>query len=141
MNGRCQRGRSLFFLAVFGLVGISGCPSPEAKKDAYIADMIKGGLSVRSELLNSANNVFSDYKVYRDGNKDGVVFEYIFAAGTIIDRTKLAPDLVKQEMISKFSADPNAKQAVSMGIYMRFIYKTSDGTVICDVTVTPADLK
>lgn len=141
MNGGCLRGQLLVLIAVFGFVSTSGCPNPEAKKDRYIADMIKGGLSVRTKLLNSPTNVFSDYKVYRDGDKDGVVFEYIFAAGTIIDRTKLAADLVKQEMISKFSADPNAKQAVSMGIYMRFIYKTSDGTVICDVTVTPADLK
>jgi hypothetical protein len=140
MNDRRLPNPLLFLAAVFGLISISGCPGPEAKKDAFIAEMIKGGLSARSSLLNSAGSVFSDYKVYRDGDKDGVVFEYIFAADTIIDRAKLAPDFVKGEMISRLSADPKSREAVSKGVYVRFLYKSFDGEVICDVTIKPEDL-
>ena len=137
MNLKYLPYQSLFLIPFLLLV--SGCLDMQPSNDKLIAEMIEGGLSVRDETLNSSDSMFADYKVYRDGDKEGVVFEYIYAADVIVDRSELTPDKVKQSIVSGLASDPDAKQALSTGIYARFVYKSFDGTVLCDLTITGAD--
>ena len=122
------------------LLLFSGCLDPAAQKTALIKDMVKGGMSVKSKVMSNSGGTFKDYKVYRDGTKDGVVFEYIYAPGVEVDRTKLSDSIIKSKMKSEFAKDANSKKVMNMGIYVRFIYKSSEGTVYADTKITKDDL-
>lgn len=129
--------RFLFLSAI--LVLVSGCSDPQAQKDAVIKGMIKGGSSVRSQVLNDSAGILSDMKVYRDGDKDGVVFEYVYAKGVDVDRSKLSSESIKSMMMPQLKGDEDVKVAFDMDIYVKVMYKSAEGEILGQATLTKAD--
>ena len=126
----------LSFLLLF-----SGCLDPAAQKTALINHMVKGGMSVKSSVLRNSGGTFKDYKVYRDGGKDGVVFEYVYAPGVRVDRSKLNEEVIKSKMRAEFADDNKAKKILAAGIYVKFIYKSAKGETYVQTKITKDDLK
>ena len=100
---------------------------------------ITGALTVRSKILHEGSP-FSDYKVYRDGNNDGVCYEFILSKDpSEEDRNRMAGG-IRDNLISGLKSDVDAKTAMERGIYMRYIYKSLDGRVIADQKISSSDL-
>jgi len=137
MNLNCLLGRLLLLIPFVGL--FSGCSDLDSDRDVVIAAMVKQGMAKRADILKSSDE-YSDYKIYRDGIKYGVICEYVIADGGTIDRSQLTPDIVKRRLVGSASPDPTVTRLLRLGIYMQLIYKDSDGNVICDVTISKADL-
>lgn len=108
-------------------------------KDAVISDMIRGGNSVKAKVLGNSNGVIGDYKVYRDGQKDGVVFETVFARDVVLDESQLTEANVKNQMRQSMAGDPNTKKVLARGIYIRVLYKKADGSTALDVNMDASD--
>lgn len=102
--------------------------------------MIQGGLSVKEKVLQDSNGIMEDMKVYRDGEKDGVVFEHIYAAGVQVDQSLLSEQAVKEKMLMEFKKQKDAGLALNSGIYVRIIYRASNGRVYADVAISNEDL-
>jgi len=100
--------------------------------------IITGALTVRSKILHEGSP-FSDYKVYRDGNNDGVCYEFILSEDpSEEDRNRMASG-IRDNLISGLKSDVDAKTAMERGIYMRYIYKSADGRVIADQIISSSD--
>ena len=121
---------------------VAGCGQSQDQNEKWINEIIAGGLSERTEILE--DNVFSDYKVYRDGNNDGVCYEYIFSEEPSEDERSQVAGAIRGELIAGVRTitldDQVLKAAMENGVYIRFIYKTPDGGVIVDQVVTSSDL-
>lgn len=105
-----------------------------------IKGMIQGGMSSKTSVMSNAQGIFKDYKVYQDGTSDGVVFEYIYADDVEIDESQLSEDNIRQQMVAAMGADPNVREVLGKGIYMKMVYTRGDGTVIGECRITSADL-
>ncbi len=138
MNGKSLSSLSLFLVVMFGFV--SGCSKREPSKEAIIAATVKGAMASRDKVLSSFGGMYSDFKSYPVDNGNGVVHEYVFAADAIIDRSKYTADFLKEKMKRTLSSNSLARRAFEMGIDLRLIFKSYDGDIICDVTITAADL-
>ena len=104
--------------------------------------IIASGLSERTATLQGGD--FSDLKVYRDGNNDGVCYEYIFSEDLPEDARSQFAGAIRGELVSLVRNlilnDQNLKTAMESGVYLRFIYKTPDGRVIGDQIISSSDL-
>lgn len=118
----------------------SGCDNADSRKERFIREMIQGGLSVKEKVLQDSNGIMEDMKVYRDGEKDGVVFEHIYAAGVQVDQSLLSEQAVKEKMLMEFKKQKDAGLALNSGIYVRIIYRASNGRVYADVAISNEDL-
>ncbi|MEE2641713.1 MAG: hypothetical protein VX768_13885 [Planctomycetota bacterium] len=128
--------RSNFWLALIsGLVLLNGCGSPEARREKYIRGMIAGFEEQKKEVLEKTKGVFMDIQVYRDGEKDGVVFERQFAKGL----EPVNEDL-KAVLVESIRNDADSRLAIQMGIYVKFIDKSHGGKVLREVTASKDDL-
>jgi hypothetical protein len=104
-----------------------------------INEIIAGALSIRSKILHEGSP-FSDYKVYRDGNNDGVCYEFILLEDPSEEDRKRMTGGTRDNLISGLKSDVDAKTAMERGIYMRYIYKSPDGRVIVDQIISSSDL-
>lgn len=126
--------KALIFI-VIGLL-VAGCG--QSKKTRFIDEIIAGGLSERDAILQGDSS-FSDYKVYRDGNNDGVCYEYIFKVNLPEDENNRFPSSIRGELINVLKSDGTTKNVMGKGIYFRFIYKNPDGRVIADQKISSLD--
>ena len=121
-----------------------GCGQSQDQNEKWIKEIIATGLSERGDVLQAQGDVFSDYKVYRDGNNDGVCYEYIFADDPSEDLSADAFSAVRGELIGMVRDivldDPGLKLAMEHGVYLRFIYRAPGGRAIADEVVTSSDL-
>lgn len=117
-----------------------GCLDAAAKKTILIEQMIQGGLAVKDDIMKDSAGTIGGYDVYRDGEKDGVVFEYQYAENVIVDQSQLTEESVRQQMLETMSADADSKKIIGMGIYVRFIFKSAQGETYVDTTITQDDL-
>ncbi|MDG2467924.1 MAG: hypothetical protein P8M80_01475, partial [Pirellulaceae bacterium] len=118
----------------------SGCDNADSRKERFIREMVQDGLSVKEKVLQDSNGIMEDMKVYRDGEKDGVVFEHIYAAGVQVDQSLLSEQAVKEKMLMEFKKQKDAGLALNSGIYVRIIYRASNGRVYADVAISNEDL-
>jgi len=126
--------KALIFI-VIGLL-VAGCG--QSQKTRFIDEIIAGGLSERDAILQG-DSPFSDYKVYRDGNNDGVCYEYIFKVNLPEDESNRFAGSIRGELINLLESDGTTKIAMGKGIYIRFIYKNPDGLVIADQKISSSD--
>ena len=118
----------------------TGCDNAESRKERLIREMIQGGLSVKEKVIQDSNGIMEDMKVYRDGEKDGVIFEHIYAAGVQVDQSFLSEQAVKGEMLTHLKRQKDAVVVLNSGIYVRIIYRASNGRVYADVAISNEDL-
>ena len=90
--------------------------------------------------MSESKGIMKDMKVYRDGDKDGVVFEYIYSKGVEVDASQLSDAKIKGTMLPQLRGDKNAKYAMNMGIYVKILYKSADGKVYGETTISKDDL-
>lgn len=119
--------------------GVIGGPS----KDDMIQEIIKGANSARSQIIAQSQGAFQDVKIYRDGEKHGVVYEYVFAKDVDVDRSLLTNESVKAECIANFKQSPdwkNMKMVFNEDIYFIFKYVGDDGEVYAMVNISKKDI-
>jgi hypothetical protein len=122
-------------LLVMLLFSVIGC-SESSKKEGYIKEIIKSGLSEREDVLTDPDT--SDYRVFRDGSNDGVCYEYTFASeGFEIDPKTLKTGLLVE--LKTIANEPSTKAAIKSGIYLRFVYKSPTGEILGDQILTSSD--
>ena len=104
--------------------------------DNVISDAVKGG---NKEMANiSKMPQFTGGKCYRDGKKNGVVFEYVYSKE--FSPESLDAKTMKAALKNALGGKPDVKQLAKLGVYFRFIYKGADGKSLCDVILTAKDL-
>ena len=132
--------QTLLILAVVALVG---CGKSKGQNEKWINAIIASGLSERTEVLQE-NDSYSDYKVYRDGNNDGVCYEYIFSERLSEDERRGFAGVIRGELVPVVRNltlnDQNLKTAMENGVYLRFIFKNPDGGVVSDQMFSSSDL-
>lgn len=131
---------SVALLLTIGLVSFSGCLNSQGNKDKFIKDMIKGGMSVKAKVLRDSAGTLKDMKVFRDGSNDGVVFEYYYAKGVAVDKSKLTEASIKGLMMPQLRGDKNVKYALNMDIYVKVVFKSAEGQVYGQAKISKADL-
>jgi len=118
-----------FLLTVF-MLALVGCSKTDSI-DEYIDQVIQGGMSVKSDVLNDP--LILDYDVHRERNGIGIVFSYKVdndvVAGLEADRAGAK---------AGFVSDPDVQEIVSKGVSVRFEYEAVDGAKV-DFNITPAD--
>ena len=77
--------------------------------DPILTTMINAANSSRATMLERADGVLSDYKAYQDGEKNGMVTEYVLSNGADVDHADLSSTVLKANMINTFGADPKSK--------------------------------
>jgi len=128
----------LSFVAFILLLG--GCQQLLVSTDTLIAQVVRGGMSVRDQVIRQSNGIIADYQVYRDNEADGVVFKFVYAADVEIDRSMVTPESIKKEMLANIRGDKDQAKILELGIYLKFIYITSSGEVIAQTKITSDDL-
>lgn len=98
--------------------------------------MIAGADEQKKDLLKESNGIYEDIRVFKDGKQDVVVFERKLAKGF----DSVATDL-KEKVISDLNSSKSSRKAFDLGISIRLIDKSSEGNVVSDFLVSPADLK
>ena len=105
--------------------------------DEILNQAVKGANQALAEMKKTGD--FKDAKCYRDGANKGLVFEYVFSK--ISSPESMDGKLVKSTLKQDLGSDSNIKKVADYGIYFRYIYKSFDGKVLCNVTISPSDLK
>ncbi len=119
----------------------SGDAVPQAEMDNFIKGMIKGGLQSRPNVLKSGT--FSAYNVYRDGQADGVVFEYVFDRKVTLPATGNAA-AVRASLVKGLHAKKvmqSMGRYMKAGLYLRYRYLRSDLSALIDLKITYDDMK
>jgi hypothetical protein len=127
--------KRLPLLAVL-LFSVIGCSESSNKKEGYIKEIIKSGLSEREDVLTDPDT--SGYRVFRDGSNDGVCYEYIFASEGLEMDPKTLKTLLLDEL-KTMANEPSTKAAIKSGIYLRFVYKSPTGEILGDQILTSSD--
>ena len=127
---------------MIAVVVMVGCGQSEDQNEKWINRIIAVGMGERAAGIDSA---YSDYTVYRDGNNDGVCYEFIFSEDLSEDARgrfagALKGGLVPTVRTQIAEGDQELKTAMENGVYLRFIYKTPDGRVIGDQIISFYDL-
>ncbi|MBU1238487.1 hypothetical protein KKF84_04105 [Myxococcota bacterium] len=113
---------------------------PVAEMNNFITGMIKGGKDSTQSVLSSGT--FSDYSVYRDGNRNGVVFEYVFSKSVTLNAANV--DTVRQNLVKGLHAKKvmaSMGKYMKAGLYLRYRYLRNDRSVHIDLNVTYDDMK
>ncbi len=128
---RVEKQISAFLLVVLSL-GLIGCSNQGSTSDV-IDSAIKGGMSARSEVLSFPNYV--DYKVYRDGKHDGIVYYYKVTN----DYFTAVRENDREETKALFTSEAPLAEIVDLGIYIRYEFESVDGRKF-DFVLTSSDL-
>ena len=129
------------FVLLAGLAAISmlGCGILKKKRmDDFIKGMISGAQRERASVLRDPK--FKDYRVYRDGSKPGVVYEYHFSRNASVEpnpdissmKAYLAKTLKKADFFSMLM------KYMRKGLYIKYIYLKHDGTVYATIHLDAA---
>ena len=128
-------GISILVAILIGLKIFAGLNS-EPDIDKVLENAVKGG---NGEMANiSKMPQFSGGKCYRDGTNQGVVFEYVYSKE--FSPESIDAKMMKTELKQAFKGKADVKKIAELGVYFRFVYKSPDGKVLCDVTLNPGDL-
>ena len=130
------------FLLMIAVVALVGCGKSKGQNEKWINAIIASGLSERTEVLQGGQ--YSDLKVYRDGNNDGVCYEFIFSEGLSEDGRRGFAGVIRGKLVPVVRNltlnDQNLKTAMENGVYLRFIFKNPDGGVVSDQKFSSSDL-
>ena len=131
------RYQSLLLLVITStLVATNGCQQdPVAQKEKFIADMITGFGKQKKDVLERAQGVYADVRVFRDGKLDVVVFERKLAEGY----ETINPQL-KSLLVAEMKSSEASLKALKLGIQIRMIDRTNEGKVVSDFTISESDL-
>ena len=133
-----QQSRSSVLIVSAVLLG--GCLSPSQTRDTLISNVVKDLNKNRAQIISGGDGTLSDYKVYRDGDNDGIVLKFIYAEGISIDRSALTTQVIKDGVIPTFRKDEDLKNILERGIYMKYVYETASGEVVGEATISDKDL-
>ncbi|MBU1533814.1 hypothetical protein KKF84_00755 [Myxococcota bacterium] len=133
---------STILIVTLFFASLSGCEAIKKKNmDDFIKGMVEGGNQNKKQLLQ--NKKFKDYRVYRDGAKTGVIFEYTFASNVTLQpnpdvkgmKAKLAKEL---KNLSIFDA---MKKYVGDGLYIKYHYLRHDRSPYMKITLIKKDFE
>lgn len=123
----------LFSFFCFALI-TSAQEVDQATKDQIIENMIEGGS--QTEVAPP----FKDIRVVRDGDNDGVLFEYTYEPGVEVDETQLKSRKIIMRLLDEKALSSEQwkeyEEVFGSGVYSRFVYKYSNGSVISDTKIT-----
>lgn len=108
----------------------------EINIDSVISEAVKGGNAEMSKISDLPQ--FTGGKCYRDGKKNGVVFEYVYSKQ--FSPPAIDAKVMKNALLQAFKGKEDVKQLAKLGVYFRFIYKAPDGKVLCDVSLSSKEL-
>lgn len=135
------QGRWPLLILVMAVL-FTGCLSEQQRKDMVIKNMIEGAKASTSDLKHG--DIFKSVDARRDGKSDGVVFEYIYKDGLAVDASMMTPENLRTQVLAEYEKDATGKKELkeflNMGIYMRFVYKKGDGSVISDFRIDKSHL-
>lgn len=132
---RSLRWNQLLLLAL--VVSLVGCDAA-TRKTMIIDQVIQGANAKKAELL-AQNAEVGDINVRRDGEKDGVLFEYTFKDDFLVD-PGFNSETARQALVEQFRGNADTAKVLDQDIYVRFVYKTTNGDVKADVTLKKGDL-
>ena len=133
--------QSFGLLMLLAVTCLAGC-SQQSRIDSWISQIIATGNKEKTAIKAQG---WKDCKIYRDGDKNGVVYEYIATSGQDIvlkqtDQSILQGE-VKKLLQTNLDSNPQTKRAIKGGVYLRFIYKTSAGETTADLKFSADDFK
>lgn len=133
--------KSLGVMLLLVTTCVVGC-SQQSRIDSWIKQIVATGNKEKAAIKAQG---WKDCKIYRDGEKNGVVYEYIGAPAQdaqlkMTDENLLKTE-VKQLLQKNLTSNPQTKRAIKGGVYLRFLYKTSTGETTADLTFTGDDFK
>lgn len=134
-----RENRNLVLIATLTVLSMLGCGILKKKRmDDFIKGMISGAQRERASVLRDPK--FKDYRVYRDGSKPGVVYEYHFSKNAAVDpnpdtssmKAYLAKTLKKAEFFSMLM------KYMRQGLYIKYIYRYDSGKVYATIILNAA---
>lgn len=129
---------SLLCLAVCSCLIASGCGG--AAKKIAIDELIRVGTEMKPKVVQDSKGMLSDFKVYRDGTEDGVVFEHVLVKDAKYDPKSLEEANVKSVMLGVIRSDPSFKLVFEQGVYVKVLYSDAAGEPVVSSMITKADL-
>ena len=126
----------MFCVVIAGALTTPGCgmfPS----KDGIIGQVVETGNSHRSEMVTPAGK-YSDYRAYREGESDVVVFEHKMKPNLQFDKTAARSPQFKADLIAKLDT-PESRSALESGIDFVYLFADANGNTICRHAITSAD--
>ena len=132
-------------LAAVGKSGLfSGVGSTTERTTAdTLANVIKGGNSVRSQVLRGSPKIFKDYRVYKSEDGKGAIFEYTMMTTPDPEKMNLSTDAAKSQLLATLRKNkywPQTKAVLKKGIYFHYQYKGPDGDTVLEFKVTENDI-
>ena len=130
--------RSFFVLTFLVFLG---CGSFEENRERLLEKVIEENSELKKNVIKENNGVVSDLTVSRDGDEDGVVFEFVYAKGYAVDKSQLAEESLRSSVVAKFNSSPQTKKILESGIYYKMVYKSHSGKLLGEVKITSEDFK
>jgi hypothetical protein len=133
-------GRCVFALVGVCILAISGCLNTDSR-DSVINDMVKGAEADRAKLIDESAGLCQDYQAFKDPvNPHTLILEWTRAPGAE-PKEPINTQMLKQDLVDVFRADKNLVRIVQLGVSISNRYKTADGKVYFEYTVTTKDLE
>lgn len=130
--------RSFFVLTFLVFLG---CGSVEENRERLLEKIIEENASLKKNAIDENNGVVSDLIVSRDGDEDGVVFEFVYAKGYVVDENQLTEESLRSLAVAKLNSSPQTKKILDSGIYYKMVYKSHSGKLLGEVKITSEDFE
>lgn len=106
-------------------------------KDQWIEQVVELGNKERSQVV-SPDGIFGDYRVFREGDSDVVVFEYKLKPNMQLTNK----DQIKKDILGLLVGDESGEpqKVLEAGIVFTFVYLDSEGGENLRYVVTKEDL-
>lgn len=128
----------MFTLLLLGLVLIPsvGCGLLE-NKDQVIQQVVKVGNQERAQIV-TPDGIFGDYRVFREGETDEVIFEYKLKP----DRQLTNPDQIKKDILALIAGDTTgeSQSVLRAGVVFTFVYLSAEGNEVLRHSVSQENL-
>lgn len=125
--------RYAFLLATLPLVLLVGCGPPSNAR--VIKKMVAESNAAKRSIIDSAEGMFTDVKTYRDGEAEGIVYEF-----TVNEKSSVKKEHINPETRKDLLANPRIRELLERDIYQVYRYKTKGGDVWAEFKLTKADL-
>lgn len=130
------------FVPLLGLISmsllLSGCGLFGSAKATVIKEAVEA-LSQSKDELRQLNPEIQSVEIGADESGNGVVVEYTYKKEVVVSK-EFNSESLKTKLIAQFKDNEGVKTILGYDIFVRFVFKKHDETIIADTKLEKADL-